>query len=168
MLKPVDILILLKICALEGEQSGQMQIAFELGVSPSTVNEALKRAELARLYSASRRRVNARGLEEVLIHGAKYFFAPKRGDVTRGMPTSWAGPPLVGLLAASDEPPPVWLDPEGTVRGVAFEPLHPSVVKAARRDHKLYELLTLVDVLRDGRARESKLAVTELRSRIHQ
>ena len=60
--------------------------------------------------------------------------------------------------------PPVWSDPEGTVRGFAIEPLHPSVPAAAKADAALYQLLALVDTLRIGHARERKLAEVELKN----
>lgn len=89
----------------------------------------------------------------------------QHGGLTRGLPTAHAAPPLRDQFAASDEPPPVWADPEGTVRGQELEPLYRSVPKAARADKELYELLALVDAVRSGRARERELAVKELRTR---
>ena len=47
-----------------------------------------------------------------------------------------------------------------------FSPLYSSVPKACKADPKLYELLALVDAIRDGRARERKIAVKEIQSRI--
>ena len=61
---------------------------------------------------------------------------------------------------------PVWPDPEGTVRGIALTPLHPSVPKAVKGDRLLYELLALVDSLRTGGARERSIAQKELRARL--
>ena len=67
--------------------------------------------------------------------------------------------------------PPVWPYPTGSQRGTSFEPLYKQAPKAALRDSGLYELLALVDALRDGRARERKLAeemlVSRLRSSVH-
>jgi hypothetical protein len=40
------------------------------------------------------------------------------------------------------------------------------VPQAALEDKRLYELLALVDALRDGRARERELAVKELTKRL--
>ena len=73
---------------------------------------------------------------------------------------------------AANELRPVKITPgflpyaEGSVRGVEFSPLYKNVPKAALGDSKLYELLTLVDAIRDGRARERDLAVRELTARI--
>jgi len=54
------------------------------------------------------------------------------------------------------------------VRGISFLPLHRSVPEAAMRDPKLYEMLALLDAIRDGRAREREIAVRELTKRIDQ
>ncbi len=103
-----------------------------------------------------------------MIHGLKYAFPPSRGGLTRGMPTSFAGPPLKDLIVSSGEVPPVWPDPEGEEQGYEFSPLYKSVPKAAARDFKLYELLVLVDAIRDSRAREREIAVNEIRARLRQ
>jgi hypothetical protein len=56
----------------------------------------------------------------------------------------------------------VWPDADGDVRGVTLDPLHKTVPKAARKDPVLlHELLALVDALRDGRARERRIAERE-------
>jgi len=143
-----------------------MELAKLLFMSSRSVHEALKRAEEARLYCPIRREVNVSAFEEALLHGIRYFMAPKRGGLTRGVPTSWAAPPLVNLLTASDEPPPVWPDPNGSARGVSFEPLHHSVAQAIKEDSALYEMLSLIDALREGRAREGQLAGQELQRRL--
>ena len=103
---------------------------------------------------------------EFLVHGLKYVFPPQRGELTRGVPTSYAAPPLSRLIARGPEPIPVWPFPEGTVRGIAFEPLYGSVPFAALRDPGLYELLAIADALREGRARERKIAEEQLRQRL--
>jgi hypothetical protein len=82
------------------------------------------------------------------------------------VPTSYAAPPLKKKIAPGDNLPPVWPYPEGTTRGVAFEPLYPSVPAAALKDKFLYEYLALADALRDGRVRERKIAEQELIARL--
>jgi hypothetical protein len=66
----------------------------------------------------------------------------------------------------ADQVPPVWPDPEGSVQGVAVEPLYGSVPRAARQDPELYALLALVDALRIGRARERGIAEKEISQRL--
>ena len=168
MLRPLDIVILLKIHVLRKPAYRQMRLAALLGVSSRSVNEAIKHGIASRLYDQERRAINPGAMEDALVHGLRYFIPAERGSMTRGMPTAWAAPPLTSLLAASNEPPPVWPDPDGTVRGIALLPLHDSVPRAAKEDAELYELLALTDALREGRAREARLAAEELRKRLRQ
>lgn len=165
-MSPLDILVLLKICAKRGQPWSQRDLANELYVALGSVHNSLKTAGTLKLFMPSRSIVNVKELEEALVYGGRYFLPPKRGGETRGMPTAWAAPPLSDLLATSESMIPVWPDPNGEVRGIAFEPLHPSVPKAAALDPILYELLALVDALRAGGARERKLAEKELRQRL--
>jgi hypothetical protein len=82
------------------------------------------------------------------------------------MPTAYAAPPLSKLIVQPPTDwPPVWPSPIGTERGYSLEPLYPSVVDACLNDYRLYELLSLTDALREGRPRESQLAMLELKGR---
>jgi len=60
----------------------------------------------------------------------------------------------------------VWPHPNGTVRFIGVEPLHPSVPFAAMQDERLYELLALFDALRVGKARERNMALRRLQALI--
>lgn len=158
-----DLYVLLKIASTRGQTDmSQGNLAADIGVSPSTVNRALKRAAQAKLYDPTRKAVNLRALEEALVYGAKYFMAPERGGEVRGTPTAWAAPPLNAQLASSEPLPPVWANPLGGTRGLSVEPLHPSAPKVALRDPDFYAVLALVDALRLGDARERNLAQKEL------
>ncbi|MGC9195390.1 MAG: hypothetical protein ACP5IL_08045 [Syntrophobacteraceae bacterium] len=167
ILKPQDILILMKLVARGDPEWSYSSLGLELSMSPSEVHSGLKRALTARLFDEQRRKPVKKALEEFLIHGVKYAFPPSRGGLTRGMPTGFAGPPLRELIVASGQLPPVWPDPEGELQGYEFSPLYKSAPKAAAKDYRLYELLVLVDAVRDGRARESAIAVNEIRARLH-
>ena len=165
MLRPQDLLVALKL-TLEppGKPRSYSALAHDLGMSPSKVHDAVRRATDAGLLVVDRN-PHRRNLLEFILHGARYAFYIKLGPVTLGIPTAHAAPPLVGEIAAG-ELPPVWPDPEGTHRGEAVEPLHPSVTLAARKNPTLYELLALVDALRIGRARERRLAAEHLKRRL--
>ena len=167
-LKPQDVVVALKLSEYEGKRPPFAAIADELSISVSEVHAAVKRAQSAHLLHGPElgERPNLKALEEFLIHGLKYVFPARHGSLTRGLPTSYAAEPLRRHIKAGDEPPPVWPTPDGPVRGVALEPLYSSVPKAAKRDPRLYELLALVDAIRDGRARERKIAERELVARL--
>lgn len=173
VLKPQDVVVALKLSEFEGKRPSFAQIADELAMSASEVHAAVKRAQASHLVHGPElgERPNCKALEEFLIHGLKYVFPAQHGAMTRGLPTSYAAEPLKKYIKAGDEPLPVWPSANGPVRGAAFEPLYPSVPEAAKRDSYLYELLALVDAIRDGRARERRIAerelVTRLRSKEH-
>jgi len=169
ILKPQDVLFLLKLVAMGEKHWSFNSLALELGMSPSEVHAAAKRAQQARLAVKKEDSIlpNTRNLEEFLLFGIQYVFVPERGELNRGMPTAHAAEPLVSEFINDNEPPPVWPDPEGEVRGESFSPLYKSVPKAARNDPGLYELLALVDAVRGGRARERELAKKELRNRLN-
>ena len=171
MLKPQDIFILLKLVVMGSRPWSYTILAVELGMSSSQIHAAVKRALAAKLAVRQREKIvpNYRNLEEFLIHGLKYVFWAEQGEMTRGMPTAYAAPPLAELLiSTAAEPPPVWPDPEGEVRGITFQPLHKLAPQAARADKNLYELLTLVDAVRSGRAREREIATKKLRMLLEQ
>ena len=168
VLKPQDIFILLKLVVIGRGRWSYNTLATALAMSPSEVHAAVKRALTAQLAVRQQDRVvpNVRNLEEFLVQGLKYVFIPDRGELTRGMPTAHAGPPLLEHFVSNGEPPPVWPDPDGEVRGQAFSPLYKSAPKAAREDRQLYELLVLIDAIRGGRAREREMAARELKKRL--
>ncbi|OIO61073.1 MAG: hypothetical protein COX57_04070 [Alphaproteobacteria bacterium CG_4_10_14_0_2_um_filter_63_37] len=193
ILKPQDIVVLLKIAALPQPGWSYAPLALELGMSSSEVHAGVKRLVAAGLLDlqmayispmvppairsmiASREMANPvsgggiqrKGLFDLLRFGVPYIFAPDRGAMTRGVPTAHAAPPLNTQILPDGEPVPVWPDPEGEARGLAFSPLYKSVPLAARNDARLYELLALVDALRGGRARERALAAEYLERRLN-
>ncbi|MEW8200748.1 MAG: hypothetical protein AB2697_14560 [Candidatus Thiodiazotropha endolucinida] len=138
-------------------------------MSPSEVHGAIKRAIAANLAMVLDQHIqpNLRNLEEFLIHGIRYAFVPDRGEMTRGMPTAHAAPPLSEKIVPDQEPPPVWPDPQGEIRGMIFSPLYRSAPEASRNDPALYDLLALVDAIRGGKARERNIAVKELTRRFN-
>jgi hypothetical protein len=169
-LKPQDILFLLKLVAMGKKPWSFNKVAVELGMSPSEVHAAAKRAISARLAvkEGDDIRPNIMNLEEFLLQGIQYVFVPDRGELNRGMPTAYAAAPMDSYFVEDGEPPPVWPDSEGEVRGESFSPLYKSAPKAAKNDIKLYHLLALVDAIRGGSAREREIAKKELRERLEQ
>ena len=169
-LKPQDVLFLLKLVAMGRQPWSFNKLSIDLGMSPSEVHAAAKRSVAARLAIKNDSGIypNIRNLEEFLLHGIQYVFIPERSGLVRGMPTAYAAPPLDSLIVADQEPPPVWPDAEGEVRGESLSPLYSSVPKAARNDDNLYELLALVDVIRSGRTRERDIAKKGIKAAIGQ
>jgi hypothetical protein len=152
VLRPLDIVVLLKLSLAKGDRPPYLQLANELHLYPSEVYASIKRARASHF-------VQGPELKDRLNRS-------ERGAMTRGVPTRYASSPLKQHLEQGKEPPPVWPHAEGSVRGYSYAPLHKNVPKAALADPHLYELLVLVDALRDGKARERELAVKELTKRL--
>ena len=164
-IRPQDLLVLLKIVALQKFPWRTTDLANQLFISQSEISEGLYRNRMARLVDDSKRNVNRESLLEFLEHGVKYVFPQRPGAIARGVPTAHSAPPL-STMVQSDETIYVWPDVEGMVRGESIEPLYPTVPKAAKIDERFYEMVALADAIRIGRPREVKLATDELRKRI--
>ncbi|MCZ7647527.1 MAG: hypothetical protein M5U26_20095 [Planctomycetota bacterium] len=168
MLKPQDVLLLLKLVATQDPDEAYNRLANQLDMSPAEVHKSALRAQDAGLLSilaqrrGSRKTVNRKALEEFLLHGLRYVFPAQLGPITRGIPTGYAAPFFPEMVGAGADPVPVWPCAEGKVRGMAFSPLYRSVPQAARKDEALYKLLAYVDAIRGGRAREREIAEREL------
>lgn len=168
MLRPQDLMVLLKLLVVNQKSATYGELAEALGMSASEVHASIGRGRSARLVNIENDRpvVVRAALKEFLLHGAKYAFPATLGSPTRGVPTAYAAPPLATRLSQPNEPPPVWPDPEGEQRGVSFYPLYPTAPFAARKDRALYEFLALFDALRGGAARERQLADQILSERL--
>lgn len=184
MLKPQDIVILLKILSTKilsqdnYEMLPQNRLAALLCMSASEVNAGIKRLILSGLLSPviSNDRTkkivympNKKACEECLISGVKYFFPVQLGAYSRGIATSYAAPILEEHLILGDDPIPVWPYGDGDKRGLALEPLYSSVPKSLAEfpDPLFYELLVLVDAIRSGRARERNIAIQLLKEKLY-
>jgi len=165
MLLPQDIYVLLKLCCTNNSWTYRT-LSDQLFLSVSQIHSGLKRAESCGLYSPKNKRPISQSLEELIVHGVRYVFPASPGPLVLGMPTSYSAPPLNKLIISSALPPPVWSFAEGKTMGYAIEPLHNCAPKAALLDEKFYEVLCLVDAIREGRVRERKIAEKEIHERL--
>lgn len=168
-LKPQDLVVLLRLSLTPDEAPTYAALAAELALTASEIHAGMERAVLARLArkdGAGKPVVVREALKLFVIHGACYAFPAMRGEATRGLPTSHAAPPLKDKIVQPNELPPVWPHKDGTVRGMAFYPLYPTVPLAAGRNAALYELLVLFDAVRGGSPRERALALEMLGARL--
>lgn len=184
-LRPQDVVVVLKLLANNLNPWNYAGLGEQLGMSASHVFASVSRAEAAHLLTAfnipsspARKgrgilpdliEPNRANLKEFLIHGVKYAFPVERGGPTRGIPTAEAAPPLKQYFPENFPLPPVWpyaQDDDRATRGIEFSPLYKNVPAAALRDPKLYQLLSLVDAIREGRAREREIAIQQLTRKI--
>lgn len=163
-MKPQDIVILLKIAALDTDTWQQKPLAESLFLSQSEVSQSVSRSLYAGLLMENGKVVVRSALREFLQFGIAYVFPQKPGNMVRGMPTAHSAQPLAGSIDSSEQY--VWPYAKGTVRGQAIAPLYHSVPDAAVKDEQFYELLALTDALRVGKARERTIAVDELKKRL--
>jgi hypothetical protein len=153
-LRPHDVPVLLQLSLSEVETFRQLAAA--VGLSLGESHAAVKRLELARLVLFEKRSVNRTAALEFLISGVPYAFPPILGPPTRGIPTAFSGPLLAREVPSSETV--VWPAHGGSARGSSLVPLSPSAINVWESNPDLYDMLTLVDAVRVGRARERKLA----------
>ena len=168
ILKPQDVVILLAIALSPEPEKTNRTLAANLFLSTSEISGGINRLRASHLLHTGEKKPVKRAMEEFLIHGVKYAYPAERGGLTRGLPTAYAAPPLSRSIIQPDTDPPVWPAPEGPRRGYSFLPLYKTVPQAAAKNSCLYELLALVDALRDGRPREAEAAAQKLRTRIQE
>jgi hypothetical protein len=168
-IKPQDIVVIAKLIARQGDKNwSQNSIAFELCLSPSQINSALKRLVTAGLVTSyqppNKPQPIIQACKEFFIHGLKYVFPAKPGEMVRGIRTSYAAPSFKGEISIGSDIIPVWPYGEGEERGVALKPLYSSVPESVSKhpDPLFYDLLTLLDAIRSGRAREKQIAIQRL------
>ena len=169
VLRPQDLVVLLRLALENGPAPTYATLAAELGMTASEAHAAVERAvaaQLAHKDAGGKATVILAALRAFVQHGARYCFPAVRGSLTRGLPTGYAAPPLNDQIVAGSDPLPVWPHKNGTVRGMAFYPLYPSLPEAAGRNPALYELLALFDAVRGGSARERALAIDLLEKRL--
>jgi hypothetical protein len=160
-LRPFDIPVALRLAECPDRTFPALHK--DLGISISTAHAAVERLRQSGLIYADARRVNHTALLEFLEHGVRYAFPAQLGTVQRGVPTAYAGPVLADEVVAAQAV--VWPDPHGPSLGQSLTPLFPQASELPSRCPSVYAMLTLVDAMRMGRARERQLAMEYLRKR---
>ena len=163
-MSPQDIVVLLKIIASDGETWIQIPMAKKLGLAQSEMSRSIARSKYAGLLDSSGHKVRRLALMEFIQYGLPYAFPQRPGPLVRGIPTSHSASPLKEQIQSDENY--VWPSAQGNLKGQAIIPLYKSVPDAVKQDTMLHEMLSLVDAVRVGNAREKKLAITELKSRI--
>ncbi len=163
-MKPQDVIVLLKLIALNNDNWQQVPLAYSLKMSQSEVSQSVARSKFAGLLDDTGKRVMRQAFYDFLQYGLAVVFPAKPGAIVRGIPTAHSAAPLNMEIRSGENY--VWPFAMGSVRGHGITPLYASVPQAALEDEHLYELLSLVDALRVGKVREKNLAVEALKHRI--
>lgn len=161
-MRPQDVVVLLKIIAKADQVWQNKDLASELFISPAEISESLNRSGIAGLIERDKKKkVYRQSLLEFLEHGLHYVFPAFPGAMMNGVYTAHSHPFMQKHFQS--ELNYVWPDPRGEFRGLSIEPLYKNQVSAANKDSTLYLMLALIDVIRVGRVRETKIAVEELK-----
>jgi hypothetical protein len=163
-MRPQDIVVLLKIIAIEGQTWQMGSLANSLFISPSEISESFNRSRLAGLIDYNKKIVNRKNFMEFLEHGLRYVFPVQLGTLVKGVATAHSHPFMKEHIVSSTNY--VWPYLRGDVIGLAIEPFYKNQVDAAKNDEELYKLLALVDAVRVGKVREIKYAIEELKKNI--
>ena len=159
-MRPQDIVILLKLFAMNSSDWQYRDLAHDLSISISEISESLNRSHLAGLIDESRRKVHRQSLMEFIEHGLHYVFPQAPGSMVTGVPTAHSHPYYKSKFAS--EMPYAWPYEGGSIRGLSILPLHNGVIKSIEKDEELYLLLASIDIIRVGRVRECKEAIKQL------
>ena len=167
-LKPQDVVVAIRYSLNRHINIAFSKLALDLKLSISEVHGAFKRAQLSGLINSENEYPSANriALKEFLIHGLKFSFPAYTGGMTRGVLTGLSGSSIRSHFSETESLPFVWPDADGADRGVSLLPLYPTLPSAAKRDPELHEILSLIDIIRIGAAREREIAESELRKRI--
>ncbi|OOG76492.1 hypothetical protein [Algoriphagus sp. A40] len=163
-MRPLDIVILMKLVALDNQPWQYRDLSSCLYISISEISESLNRSILAGLVDQGSKKIRRNSLMEFIQYGFHYVFPQVPGALVNGIATAHSHPYYSSSIVS--QIPYVWPSPTGTIRGQAIQPLHKGVVKAVLKDEILYKLLASLDILRVGKVREINIALNELKSQI--
>jgi DNA-binding MarR family transcriptional regulator len=161
-LKPVDLAVALRL--VHKPEASYAELAADLSIAESSAHGSVQRLRLAGLLRPESRAVNRHSLVEFLEHGVRYVFPARFEAPARGVPTAYSAPPLADEFVADDKV--VWPSHNGDVLGQAVTPLYDKATELVKNCRQVYELLTLVDAIRIGQARERTAAVAKIKERL--
>lgn len=162
-MRPQDIVVLLKIIISDSEWMSK-SLAEDLFLSAAEVSYSLQRSALAGLLDPSKRKVMRQAFLEFIQYGLPRVFPAIRGAISIGVPTAFSSPVMSPYFMTNQHNEIlVWPNVNGEAKGEAIAPLYPNAVQAALKDKSLYELLSLIDVMRIGKVREKEIALKLLK-----
>ena len=160
-MRPLDIVILMKLIALKDSPWQYRDLSSTLFISTSEISESINRSIIAGLIDKRNKGVMRNALMEFIQYGVHYVFPQIPGALVNGIETAHSHKFYKQKFVS--EIPYVWPSVDGNIRGQAIEPLHKGVVKAIEIDEDLYKLLASIDIIRVGKTREIKLAIEVLK-----
>lgn len=142
------------------------EIADGLFLSPAEISYSLQRSALAELLDFSKKKVMRKTFLEFIQYGLPRVFPAVKGPIAVGIPTAFSSPVMSAYFMTNQfNEMVVWPYADGQARGESINPLYPNAVKAALKSPELYELFSLVDVMRLGKVREKEIALKLLKEK---
>ena len=163
-LKPQDIALLVKLITKKNNDWTQSELAQELGLSQGEIAKSLNRLKKSGLIYE--KKANRSAALEILLHAIKYFFPAQLGPMAVGVPTSISSPTHEKMVVQNGDEKYIWPSILGKTRGQTIRPLYPKLAEASLKDKEFYDIMSALEIIRTGRARERKLAEQFLEKRI--
>lgn len=160
-MKPQDVVIIIKIISFMEKKWRMIDVAYQIKLSSSEVNEGIKRLKQSNLIYGENK-VNFINLQEFLFHGLKYCFPVKIEENSRGIATAHSSRFMKGYIESYSDSNYVWPYEYGESYGLSVKPLYKTVPQFIENDEFMYKTLAYIDVLRLGRVREVEYAQKQL------
>ena len=159
-LRPLDLVVALKLHGMQRKTRTYQRLAEELGISVSQAHKAAHRAAEARVLQGTarveERKLRVRPLLPFLTDAIRFVFYPTFGAEARGVATGARA--LGGETELVGGKQVVWPAAWASEWGTALEPLDKCVPRAVESDESFRRLLVLIDVVRIGGIRERAVA----------
>ena len=169
-MKSLDIVVLCKLLSYEKDKQAwtYQKLSKESLIPIGEVHASIKRLVKSNLYNEVNKVVNRKSMEEFLLHGMQYVFPPEYLPIERGVGTSHNGPVLNKEFDTTDHSIEkyVWPYYKGKEKGIGIKPLSKRLAEAALKDIYLHKLLSVIDALRAGKARDKNFALSFLKSEL--
>lgn len=184
-LRPLDFLILCKLVANTGRTYDFLSES--LGISRSQIHKSVKMLEVCG-FLGDGMRINKKAFLVFALGGARFSFPVEKQGICDGVSTglravgfgesvggggggiAGGGGAVNGVVNGVVVPEHLVWPCEGQgdgvrVTGRGIKPLHPAALRATN-DQKFWDLLALVDAIRVGDDKESKVAMAVMRERV--
>lgn len=164
-MKSHDVIVLCKLLIWQSENKEwtYSSLSKDVCLSVGETHNCVRRLKQSKFYDEFTMSVVPEAATEFFVHGIKYVFPAEIGPIEIGIPTSHSAPIFSDDFFQSEEDIYVWPYYKGSKRGRSIIPLSKRTPEAALKDEKLYAMLSLIDAVRVGKARERNLAVEKLK-----
>ncbi len=160
-LKSEDVLVLLKLIAVEPFHKDLMYLSQELGHDPSEIINSLNRLRTSNLIEDKTHKVSITNFKSFLLEKLHLQFPATPGKITQGMLTG-AKPDFYFAVGLSYTSIWVWPHPDYPHKGYEIQPLSQQCCFAAANDPRLRKLLGVTETLRVSGLKAKTWAEIEL------